>query len=190
VEKPPDVNIMATAIHEAGQAVAAVHFDLGLVSVDIKPGFDVKGQPRLGYTKCLFEPVQGSPKAMAKTIQALAGSLAESDFHCDERALLMAGAGDLADAMEIAAIAICPPVIRPDGTAWIGPEVIAAHKREIDDFVLAAGQAAEDFVDRFTPSIRAVADALVVHRELSPDQVRTIMRECQPDSLPDGHHGE
>jgi hypothetical protein len=181
VERKMDANDMRfIAIHEAAHAVSAVHFGLGLQSVDIKRRQLPDGVLSVGYTRCPVPVVHGESEAMPWMIHILVASLAESAFNPHREALNSGSRDDQESARRIAVVALCPSTIRGDGKVEITPDVIAEHEGGIQAFWSAAVQASAEFADRFMPAICAVADALLAHRELSHDQVAAIVREHQP----------
>jgi hypothetical protein len=95
-----------------------------------------------------------------------------------------AGADDINGAQRIATVAICPATILPDGRRAIRPDVIAAHMEKLKACFSAAMDAAYEFVDKFWKTIVAVANALIIHRELSAEQVAAIMRDQQSAATP------
>jgi hypothetical protein len=175
-----------TAIHEAGHAVAAVHYGLPLEFVHIKRQVLPDGRVSVGYTKCPVPVPRGETEALPWIIQQLAGPIAEVslDDDVDADQVMKAGAGDIDRAKHIAIFAICPHTIGPDGGPGIRSDVIAAHVEKLTAFFNAAFAAAHEFVEKFWDAINAVARALMVHRELTAEQVAAIMRDQQSADTP------
>ncbi len=171
------------AAHEAGHAVAAVVLGIDLLWVDTKQRPLDGGGVSLGYTKVKglrLEDVDGKGADAARPwmIQALAGPVAEEMI----RDLEITGGndGDYRDAQRVAAAAVIGTKIDPaTGNATISPELIQAHRQQLDQVMLDALEGAVDLIERHRHAVAIVATQLRRRQSLTGAEVAALVTASQ-----------
>jgi ATP-dependent Zn protease len=153
--------LRATAIHEAGHAVVALHFGHVIHTITIKRDGDILGSVT-GPGLWGYEGGAGERKSIAKeqVIHSYAGLEAERLFFPEADA-------DNAHNDELQAfdlLRVCPP----RGCRIIGDEAYLARLE-------ALRREARRLVKRFRPQLEIVADALMERETLSGEQLAELL---------------
>ena len=167
--------LYATAIHEAGHAVAAIALGLGLESVCIEPQEIEDGVMTAGVAELPVTTIagRGEQSAMPLLITLLAGGFATAVVNpCAHREKGYARDHEYARAM--AAIAVCTPPETGDWCSELGLEELERNRPRAISLLEAACSATVRFVEDNWHAIEAVADRLFERKKLTGAEVAMI----------------
>jgi hypothetical protein len=174
---PNDLRFIAT--HEAGHAVSAIVLGIPLERVDIIPRQSENKPLSVGFTK--IRPVdvrdiagRGEKVAMPHLVRHFTGSFAE--LAVNPLALECGGdAPDREQAELIAKVAICESIVDESGILRVSAEEVGRTEERWSMLLFAARVLAKDLVDANRGKIAAVANALLERKELTGDEVASIV---------------